>query len=143
MRLHSLLLVVAGAFPEAQADQDTAKEVQNAVRTVQAAFDRGDKDLLRRYLTPDHASILPYARITSTEDLLKHLSDFKFAEYKIEDLQVKLLTPDVALVSQRATIQGTYRGRKVPSPVHVTTVWVRRGGQWLQDLYQETPPDSK
>jgi hypothetical protein len=143
MKLNSLLLVAAAAFTGAQAGENMSKEVEMAVRTVQTAFDQGNKEVLKRFLTEDHTSVLSYARITSTEDLLRHLSDFKFSEYKIDRLQVKLLSPEVALVSQRATIQGTYQGRKVPSPVHVTTVWVRRGGQWLQTYYQETPWDSK
>jgi hypothetical protein len=56
---------------------------------------------------------------------------------------VKPLTGDVAQVTYRATIKGTYAGKAVPSPVYVGEVWIKRDGKWLQASYQETPQESK
>jgi hypothetical protein len=62
-----------------------------------------------------------------------------FSNYKIEGLKVRSITPDVALVSYRATITGTYKGKEVPWPVTLAKLWVRRHGKWLEASYQETP----
>jgi ketosteroid isomerase-like protein len=122
-----------------QARADTAGEVERSVRAIQAAFDKGDADTLRGLMTEDHVSTLTYARFSNAAELLKALPDYKFLEYKISGLEVKALTEDVALASHQATIEGTYKGREVLSPVQVTTVWVKRGGKWHQAYYQETP----
>jgi hypothetical protein len=90
-------------------------------------------------MTEDHVSIMTYAHSSSADELLKSLSDYNFSEYKISEQRVKFLTQEVALASQHATIKGTYKGKEVPSPVHVTTVWLKRRGKWLQAFYQETP----
>jgi uncharacterized protein (TIGR02246 family) len=126
-----LLAVPAGA--------DTADEVARAVRAIQAAFDQGDVETLQGLMTEGHVSTLTYAHFATAAELLKALADYQFSEYPISALRVKPLTPDVALASYHATITGTYQGRAVPSPVQVTTVWVKRGGKWLEAFYQETP----
>jgi hypothetical protein len=116
-----------------------ADEVQRSVRSIQAAFDKGDRETLRGLMTEDHVSILTYAHSSNAGELLKSLPDYNFSEYKISEQRVKFLTRAVALASHHATIKGTYKGNAVPSPVHVTTVWLKRRGKWLQAFYQETP----
>ena len=52
---------------------------------------------------------------------------------------VKFLGKDAALVTYPVTLKGTFRGRAVPARNFVSAIWVRRGGQWRQTFYQETP----
>jgi ketosteroid isomerase-like protein len=141
MGLHALLIVAAGAVAAPGEREDMAKEVERAVRTLQTAFDKGDVDTVRGLMTDDHTTVLPYARFHDREDQLKLLSEFRFSEYKIEGLKVKAITGDVALVTYRAMIRGTFKWREVPSSVAVGEVWVKRDGKWMQSLYQETPLD--
>jgi ketosteroid isomerase-like protein len=143
MVLHTLLMVAAVTPPTADARGDVAAEVERAVMAVQSAFNKGDADAVRKLLTEDHVALLSYAHFSNAADQLKVLSDFQFSEYKIDDLKVKPLTGDVAQVTYRATIKGTYAGTAVPSPVDVGQVWVKRDGKWLQASYQETPRESK
>ena len=143
MRLRLLLIGTAVMLLAGQIRADTADEVERAVRAIQAAFNKGDVDTLKGLMTEDHVSILTYARISSAAELLKGLGDFKFSKYEISELKVKTLTKDVALESHQATIKGAYKEKEVPSPVIVTTVWVKRDGKWLQTWYQETPTDKK
>ena len=56
--------------------------------------------------------------------------------------QVRGVVQSVALVTYRATIRGTYKGKEVPSPVQAGEVWVKRDGKWIQASYQETPIDN-
>jgi ketosteroid isomerase-like protein len=122
---------------------DVGKELDQAVRTIQTAFNKGDVDTLKRLMTEDHVTILSYARFSNTVDQLKVLSDWRFSEYEIDGLVVKGLAKDVALVSYQARIKGTYQGREVPSPVQTVEVWVKRDGKWLQATFQETTLDKK
>jgi uncharacterized protein (TIGR02246 family) len=139
MGLRTFWIGTAVILVAVQARADTAEEVERAVRTIQAAFNKGDVDTLKGLMTEDHVTVLTYARFSNAAEQLKVLSEWKFSEYKIDGLKVKTLTKNSALVSFQATIKGTFKGKKVPSPVHVVEVWVRRGGKWLQATYQETP----
>src|SRR5262245_6096308 len=98
MLLHTLLIVAAGALPAADTEGDTAREVEQAVHAIQSAFNKGDVDTLTGMMTRDHATVLSYARFANAADQLKILSDWKFSEYRIEGLEVKGVTRDVALV---------------------------------------------
>src|SRR5262245_2807764 len=116
MGFRTLLIGTAVILLAAQARTDTADEVEHSVRTIQAAFDKGDTNKLRGLMTEDHVSTLTYARFASAAELLKALPDFRFSEYRISELKVKALTREAALASHLATIKGTYKGREVPSP---------------------------
>jgi uncharacterized protein (TIGR02246 family) len=142
MGLYALLMAM-GPLAAAPDDEGVAREVQQAVHSVQTAFNKGDVETLRGLMTPDHVTILTYAHFSNAADQLKVLSDWRFSQYKMEGLKVRSFTPDVALVTYRATIEGTYKGKPVPSPVVVAEVWVKRDGKWLEASYQETPPDRR
>jgi uncharacterized protein (TIGR02246 family) len=143
MGLRSLLIGTAVILLGAQARADTADEVERSVRAIQTAYNKGDADALKRLMTEDHMTTLTYAQFSNAADQLKVLGEFKFSEYKIDRLEVKALTRDVALASYQATIKGTYKGKAVPSPVQVVEVWIKRDGKWLEASYQETPLDKK
>ena len=115
------------------------KGLAAAVDKIQTAFDKGDASALQPLMTEDHVTVLSYAQFSTASDQLKVLSDFKFAEYKVSDLKAKRFAKDVALVRYRADIKGTYMGKPVPSPVLVSEVWVKHGGNWVQAAYLETP----
>jgi uncharacterized protein (TIGR02246 family) len=138
MGLQALLTGAVVLFA-ADTEAGLAQEVERAVQAVQAAFNRGGGEALKGLMTEDHVTILTYAQFANAADQLRVLSSWRCSEYKIAGVRVKALTRDVALVSYRATIKGTYQGKDVPSPVRVAEVWVKRGGKWLEASYQETP----
>jgi uncharacterized protein (TIGR02246 family) len=143
MRFHTALLTAALLLPAANADDDPAQVIEKSVRSLATAYDQGDVESLKRLMTEDHEGTLTYARFSNRADQLKALADTKIVDYKIDGLKVKVLANDAALATFRATINGTYKGEKVPSPVRVVEVWVKRDDQWRQASYQETPIDHK
>jgi hypothetical protein len=143
MRLQSMLMAAALLLPAANADDDPAQVVEQSVRSLATAYDQADAESLKRLMTKDHETTLTYARFSNRADQLKVLADFKIIDYKIEGLQVKMLAKDAALATYRAAINGTYKGERVPSPVRVVEVWIKRDDQWREASYQETPIDRK
>jgi uncharacterized protein (TIGR02246 family) len=139
MGLNPLVIVAVATMSAGDTPKDVAKEVEAAVQAIQTAFNKGDVDTVKRLMAPDHVSTLTYARFSNAADQLKVLSDWKFSQYQIDELKVRALTRDAALVLYDATIKGTYQGKDVPSPVHVVEVWIKRDGRWMQASYQETP----
>jgi hypothetical protein len=143
MRLLCVLIVTGLILPAAYGQDDPAPLVEKSLRSLKTAFNQGDAETIKRLMTKDHELTLSYARFTNTADLLPALGDFKIIDYKIDGLQVKVLAPNAALATFRATTNGTYKGRVVPSPARVVEVWIKRDGQWLQASYQESPMDTK
>jgi hypothetical protein len=143
MRFHCLVVALTIASAAAASTDDVIKEVGRSVRTIQTAFNKGDKATLETLMTPDHFTVLSYASFSSAAAQLKVLSEFQFSDYVIGGLEVKPLSDDVALVRYRASIKGTYRDKPVPSPVHVTQVWIKRRTTWLQAAYVETPVQNR
>ena len=107
MRIARPLIASAVLLLAVRAGADTTEEVERSVRSIQAAFDKGDAQTLRGLMTEDHVSTLTYAHFSNAAELLKALSDYKFPEYGFSELKVKPLTQDVAVASHLATIKGT------------------------------------
>ena len=51
---------------------------------------------------------------------------------------VSLLGSDAAAITFTAKNEGAFKGRPLPSPVFVTSLYVKRDGKWLERLYQTT-----
>ena len=43
----------------------------------------------------------------------------------------------------QSTVNGTFKGKPLPAKLTVVTVWVQRGGKWLEVFYQATALDAK
>ncbi|MDQ3921667.1 MAG: nuclear transport factor 2 family protein [Actinomycetota bacterium] len=114
-------------------------DLQEAVRGLQAAFDKGDKETVTAMITDDHVSIMSYAQFYGRASLLEAMPKYKFSEYRIDQLKTTTIGPDVALVTSHGAIRGTYAGKPVPSRVIVGQVWVKQDGRWREATYQETP----
>ena len=141
MKLDSVVMLIGMAIATSAgaATSDQAGDIERSVHAIQTAFDKGDVATLQTLMTEDHVTILTYARFSDRASQLKVLSDFRFSDYVIDDLGVKALTDDAALVTYRATIKGTFKGKPVPSPVRVTETWIKRDAKWMQAAYVETP----
>ncbi len=142
MRLQLAFTGIALLLSGVTLQEDTAQTIEQSVHAVQTAFNQGDVESLKRLMTKDHETTLTYARFSNAAEQLKVANDFKLIDYKIEGLEVKMLGNDCALVTYRADVNGTYKGKKVPSPVRVVAVWVKRD-RWREASYQETPIEPK
>ena len=59
--------------------------------------------------------------------------------YAMDDPKVTLATKDVAILRYKSDLKGSYEGKPFKHLVHVTEVWVNRGGKWQIVSYSETP----
>ncbi|QUJ75809.1 nuclear transport factor 2 family protein [Sulfitobacter albidus] len=59
------------------------------------------------------------------------------AAYTLEDVTVRALGPDHALISYRATF--TRAGRSTPEEMYVSSLWQRAGVGWVNIFSQDTP----
>ncbi len=134
-----ILIVLGSLLVVAEGRADVRKEVEKAKQVLQAAFKSRDANVIRQRTTADHLSIETRYQFFSQADQLATLSDYKISSYEVAGLQLIPLTKDVVLLTFQADIEGTFRGRQLPSKVRVVETWVRRDGKWLQASYQSTP----
>jgi uncharacterized protein (TIGR02246 family) len=140
----TILLAGASALLlEADALTDDAREVEQSLRTLNAAVARGDAAVMRRLFADDHVSITPYYGMVDREAQLKNVAGWKIAEYKESDWKVTLLGKDTARVTYLFTVEGTYKEEKLPAKSRVVSTWVQRNGSWLEASYQERPMDGE
>ena len=59
-------------------------------------------------------------------------------DFEIKDAKVRLPNEDVALVAYKVHEDLTVDGKKVSMDAADTSVWVRRGGEWLCALHTES-----
>lgn len=57
--------------------------------------------------------------------------------FSIDDPKVTWVTKDVAILTYKCNLKGSYEGRAF-KPVYATEVWVNRGGKWRIISYTET-----
>jgi hypothetical protein len=63
--------------------------------------------------------------------------------YALAEMQFTRIAPDTAVLVYRAQQKTLCNGVAVPSPVWATSVYARRGGKWLNVIYQHTPAAPK
>jgi hypothetical protein len=59
--------------------------------------------------------------------------------YAVDHFELALLDPDIALLTYHAAQDTTCGGKPVPTPVWVSSLYVKRDGRWQNALYQQTP----
>ncbi len=59
--------------------------------------------------------------------------------YSLGPIAVTPVTADAVLVTYRAEQDTVCGEAKVPSPVWATSLYARRGGRWVNVMYQHTP----
>lgn len=63
--------------------------------------------------------------------------------YSLDRFHLTRFDENTALLSYHASQSTTCNGARVPSPVWVSSLFVRRDGKWLNALYQHTPASEK
>ena len=58
--------------------------------------------------------------------------------YEVDKFELAMLAPDTALLTYRAAQDTTCGGKAVPSPVWVSSLLMKRGGRWVNVLYQQS-----
>jgi hypothetical protein len=96
----------------------------------------GDGDAYRKHLTDDAVVVVPGAAITREQCAFAIDATPGWDEFEIEDARVVELTPDSRVLTYR---WSSRRGDDVTYEALMSTVYVRRGGDWKVALHQQTP----
>lgn len=97
-----------------------------------------------KYLSADAVMVSDTGVETKTE-LLKDIAAMpcEIKGYELSDFKVTMIDANSAILTFKATQDYTCHGVAGPSPIYGSSVYVKRGGQWLNIFHQETPANKE
>jgi len=128
-----VLLGLAVGLPQAHAG-----EAETIAAALDNAFERQSAEEIKRVMTADDIAVTPYyGAPQSVDEQIASLPELKYAQTNVGPVKVDVLGPDAAMRTFTARLEGTYKGKPIPSPAFVTAM-VRQDGQWKERFYQIT-----
>jgi len=92
-------------------------------------------------LLTDEAVNVGVGGLSNKSQIVKSTSsDCDVKSFSVDNFKVVMLDKDAALLTYTAMQDGVCGGRTIPAKVFASSVYVKRGGKWLNAFYQETPP---
>jgi hypothetical protein len=129
-------LASSGWQKAAGSETDILKREQQRVELLTG----GKIDEFGAMLTPTATYTHSSAAIDDKETLLKNLRSGQvvYKTMKPQDLKVRFVTPDVALVQGLYDINVVVGGKPQDVPVRFSIVYVKKNGAWMMEAWQST-----
>lgn len=104
------------------------------------AWKARDSSFYRTFLSDDHVELGWSGRSTKAEVLATVATPRCVVKsYSVDDVKLARFDANTALLTYHAAQSTTCSGKPIPSPVWVSSLYVRRGGRWVNAAYQQTP----
>lgn len=138
--LSVLAFALAAGIARANAGEPATVAAINAASVaLDDAFERQTAEDIKRMMTADHIAVTPYYETPQTvAQQIASLPELKYKQTNTGDVKVVVLGPDAGMRTFTARLDGTYKGKTIPSDVFVTSIIVREDGQWREKFYQVT-----
>ena len=109
-------------------------------KLIDAINNKQDKAAIRELLADQSMSITASRGRQTTAETVAGLEKISFSDYKISDVKVIAVSPDVAILTYNFSSTGGITGQPAtPTTAYATSVWRKRDGQWRSVSHQETP----
>lgn len=125
--------IVSSAAPTLEAS------ISNRIRRIWQAYKNGDIDAHNGLLAEDYAAIFPDGSLHLRRPALEEIRSNPMSSYALSEVRVAPVTPDTALASYLADVEGPLHGKWTHIRWRVGEVWVKRQGEWKCRSYQPTP----
>src|SRR6478672_11723151 len=113
------------------------KMIVEKSRATWEAYKKRDVAAMKELTAEDYVSHTLEGPSNLKQDI-DTISKLTIDAYSIDEPKVTWATKDVAILSYKCELKGSYEG-KAFKPVYATEVWVNRGGKWRIVAYSETP----
>ena len=120
----------------------TAESLMALDKPAWDAYKNKDGKFFETFLADNFVGFGDDGKRSTKADAVKMISEHK-CEVKSHSLSEPHMTPagaDVAVLTYKATIDGTCDGQKIPSPLTVASVFARRRKQHPPPKVKRTPP---
>ncbi|MEO7674657.1 MAG: nuclear transport factor 2 family protein [Pyrinomonadaceae bacterium] len=142
-----VLIIGIAASSAAFAQEKMAKGTNSSVETQIIALEKAsweewknkNASWFQTYLTDDALNINGSAVSNKSQIVKSTGSDCEVKSYSVDNFQFVMLDKNAALITYTATQDGVCSEKALPASVRASSVYVKRGGKWLNALYMETP----
>jgi uncharacterized protein (TIGR02246 family) len=144
----ALFSLLMAAFVHAQPQTTAGQSSTNSASTLQEQIVAQERAGLEALKTGDLAA---FAASTADEavfvdahgpatkaEVVEHTAAFRLTDYTMADVRFVPVTADSGLIVYTLTESGTSHGKEFTARVHVSSLWLKRGGKWLCAFSQET-----
>jgi ketosteroid isomerase-like protein len=124
-------------MPTAQMTQmilDNENSIVNAVKDK-------DTEKFRNYLADDYVGIYDMGIVNKDEEI-QSINDVDLKNFSMSDQKVVFPANDIAIVTYKASVSGTYKGKDFNDTYNVATTWVNKDGKWLNVSHTEVKPQT-
>jgi hypothetical protein len=125
----------------ARADKGALKEILvNLEKQSWEAWKNHDGKFFQDFLSDDHVELGsggPASKAAVVNMVGGTACSVK--SYAVDHFELTMLSSDTALLTYHAAQDTTCGGKPVPSPVWVSSLFVKHGDRWLNALYQHSP----
>ena len=134
----AFLLLALGQ--EAPSENALKENLINLEKQSWEAWKNRDGKFFQSFLSDDHAEVTFGGVINKAQVVAGVASpDCVVKSYSVDRFTLTSVDANTALLTYRAEQDTTCNGQRVPSPVWVSSLYVKRGDRWLNFLYQQTP----
>jgi hypothetical protein len=139
----SVILALVIPFPGRAAGEPRVALQEELIRLEKqswAAWQKHDGKFFETFLSDDHAEV-GFGGLTSKGQVVDGVASgvCEVANYTLNHFELRMLRDDVALLTYYEAQETNCQGKAVPSPCWVSSLYMKRGGRWLNVLYQQTP----
>lgn len=135
------IMFAFGAMKEVAPNADTADATLiDLEKNSWQAWKNRDADFYKTFLSDDHVEISA-GGVSNKLDVLETVASpiCQVKNFQLEQFKLTKLADGVALLTYRAMQETLCRGRPLPTPVWVSSLYVLRQGRWVNAAYQQTP----
>jgi len=138
------LVIFAGAAQSLgqmeQANKNALKE--NLIKLEKQSWEAWrthDGKFFQEFLSDDHVEV-GFSGLTNKATVVAGVASpiCVVKSYAVEKFELTMFDANTALLTYHAEQDTTCGGTRVPSPVWVSSLYVKRGDRWLNGLYQQT-----
>jgi ketosteroid isomerase-like protein len=137
------IAVAAGVLASNQLSQRPTRAIEQELIRLDKEWNeaeaRRDVATLERIMSSDFQSI---GEDGSVETRANVLDAFRSGDVRLESIEAGdysvSVYDDVAWMTHRATLRGTYKGQDIGSTYRTTHLWIKEDGQWRVASSQKT-----
>jgi hypothetical protein len=109
----------------------TAKE-----KAVWEALKNKQFDEARKLWADDYTGVYDYG-ILNVEQDLAGTRDFELKSYSLADIKTTIPNRETAIITYKATVKASLKGKDMSGTYHVASVWRERNGDWQTVLHTD------
>lgn len=136
-----VLVVLAALSATGMAQEDAKTQVISIEKSLWEAWKARDAQPFNMHLTDDSMNIGANGITVGKAKVVELITggDCDIKSSSLSDWTLHQVSADTAILTYRASQEGTCGGEKIPAAVLASSVYVKQNGKWMAASYHETP----